>query len=1247
MMKALAFLFFLTYSVQGISQQKIRHQSSGQNINANSTFIDAAGLNNNPGAVIIAEYDATNIIVNPHPIGVWYNGSQWAVFNQDRAPMPAGLSFQITWKNQDATAFVHKVNNGNPLIDHPQLNNNPSASFYVSQVWNPGAVGGVYNNSDIGVFYNQQSTRWEIKNQNGTALAEGSAYNILISAGAAAVNNTITPRENVDKTALLNKNQAGPDKKNPGNNPAITDAANLQKALKDANLDFENAFLNWRPSGNAFTGKAITGNPVFSDRVLTGMKYESGGIGGDYWKGMSYPIGYKGNNWVSSFHENEAGTGAAGTLTSPSFKATDRYLTFLLSGGSDFNKLYAELQVKKEDWEQAWQGPRRAPWGETEDGYIRVNRVSPSTNTDEFFRYYFDLGADLNQQFLNKTVRVRLVDEKTGQWGYINADDFVFKPDLSEFISFMRGGYSMLADKDKPVWGFADTHAHWVNHVGLKNFMWGSPGGKLETSDVRRDVPPCDGHNHGLSTITPGLFLAIVENKAMNRLGERLADVGNAACMTLSAPCFVAAGASAAIGATIGSIGQGASGAYAKTGALDGTITAALYTMAGCVPFQACGHAFVKDVFAKHYGNNVPENRPDISNYVDFPAWNSFAHQTMHISWVRRSFDGGQRLMVVPVGVAKSWEFNTSTDGVMKPALDHIKNAITALKELVHLNNGWIQIAYSAREAREIILQNKMAVIIGVEQAEIGSYYPTPQEEVNELYNLGVRHFFPIHNINNTLGGTAVFNTALNSYNDLVNRGMYNGQHTCLEVREGEANDETRVTVKLGRKFMRQEMRFLPILGFGNIPFFYMNDVPAAYGYDNFIYHKNNIGLKPKGASYIKELMKKGVLIDIDHMGDSSQNMVVKELNRYNYPYMSGHANFRDLRREDKETAGDTKEARLKTEFTIYNSRANDIIQSGGMFGLMNQVNNIKNAAGSPIPNTSAGGSSSFIQSYWYALQKGGEDYGIAFGSDANGFAPQVAPRFGTDAIYFLEGDDTLNHHWGEADHERMRRTYAFQQKKGVRYDKPISTYHYHRFQPTGFLTQEERDIWEALAMAKSGANLMEAWQPGGGLSTERTGPQQHKIRNMANGFRWAQERQPTGDYGNFLQCHDIADGLRGECPNERWAAYMCVHGVNSIPDHLKHTRTMELFNWMKPIYNLWMQFENGPNEPLRRSYAGTRDFDFNLDGQAHYGMLPDLIQDMKNQGLSPQQLKPLFLGAEQFIKMWEKAEAAKSNITD
>lgn len=65
-----------------------------------------------------------------------------------------------------------------------------------------------------------------------------------------------------------------------------------------------------------------------------------------------------------------------------------------------------------------------------------------------------------------------------------------------------------------------------------------------------------------------------------------------------------------------------------------------------------------------------------------------------------------------------------------------------------------------------------------------------------------------------------------------------------------------------------------------------------------------------------------------------------------------------------------------------------------------------------------------------------------------------------------------------------------------------------------------------------------------------------------------------------------------------------------------------------------------GTNTPLTRSYAGQRDFDINLDEVAHYGMLPDLFQDLKNVGLTNEDLAPLFRSAEDYIQTWARCEA-------
>lgn len=1212
-MKHFLTLVLMAFVLHSSAQKTLQHTSSKLNSSGNSTYLDDTELNSNPAAIVIVEMGAATKAANPHAIGVWYSGSKWAIYNQDKTAMPFGLSFSVKWKSPDANSFSSSAVGGTLALNHPSLNNNPNARFSITQAYNPGGKPGVYNNNDVAAEFNASDNKWYIKNINGSLLPEGASFNIIVE-------NTTNVSNGIG--GLIRQNAS------------IPNASEVIAISKDVNLGFENGAFNWKATGNAFDNQPIEGNTVSSERVLRSMEYSAGGIGGDYWKNMMYPIGFKGNYWIGTY-ENSNGDAPTGTFTSIPFRATKKYLSFLLGGGRDMNKLYVELQVKKSDYEAAWGAARRTLWGETADGFVKVERAFCDFNSEELYRHYFDLGADLNGNFQDKAIRICIVDDKTTSWGHINVDDFTFKDDLGEYITIQRSGYSVLADSDKPLWGFADVHAHWVNHIGLNGLFHGKPGYKLEESDVRNDIPPCDGFNHNLPTITPGLLIAQVETGAMRRLPERLADPGNATCALIAAPSLLASIPMINIGGTIAQ--------------MDGAITGALIGLFFNSGFQACGYLFTKDVLAKHYGNTIPANNTPVNNYVDFPRWNSFFHQTMHISWVRRSYDGGQRLMVVPVGTAKSWEFNTTANGQMGNAKNLVEQAVTELKKIVNANSTWMGIATTPRMARELILNNKMAIVIGLEQAESGSYFESAQDEVNWLESLGIRHVFPIHNIDNKLGGAALFNSKLTSYNDLVNRLSADGPIKPFSVREGNTNDETRTNIKLERNFMRQNLRTIPIIGFGTIPFFFFNDVPGEYGYSRFTAHKNVLGFTAKGRDYLTALMQKGIIVDVDHMSDLSQQYAMEYMHRYNYPMIVGHANFRELRRESTETSGGDKEARLKTEFTIFDSRVKEISDAGGMFGVMTQQNNVRPSAGCPVPNNSAGGSSSFAQAYWYTLQKIGEGKGIAFGSDFNGFAPQTAPRFGVDAGTMLEGDDSLNRKIGNRNEDRLRRQQAFEQANGVKYDSKINKYHYHRFFKPAFLTSEEREIWEAIAIAKSGVQPTEAWQPGGGLSVERTGLQQDKIKNMAEGFRWGILREPTGDYSAFLECpgYIVRDENLNNCMPERKAAYMCVRGFNSVPEHMRSTRTIELYNIMNPIYQLWMQFENGPNEPLRRSfaYAGGRDFDFNLDGLAHYGLYPDMIQDLKNNGLNASQLRPLFLATEQYIEMWEKADAAKQNV--
>jgi microsomal dipeptidase-like Zn-dependent dipeptidase len=54
---------------------------------------------------------------------------------------------------------------------------------------------------------------------------------------------------------------------------------------------------------------------------------------------------------------------------------------------------------------------------------------------------------------------------------------------------------------------------------------------------------------------------------------------------------------------------------------------------------------------------------------------------------------------------------------------------------------------------------------------------------------------------------------------------------------------------------------------------------------------------------------------------------------------------------------------------------------------------------------------------------------------------------------------------------------------------------------------------------------------------------------------------------------------------------------------------------------------------------VGNRTIDFNTEGMAHIGLVPELIEDVRRDGVSDAELEPLFKSAEGYLRMWEKAQ--------
>jgi hypothetical protein len=168
------------------------HRATDENSRGDYTVVSDPSLNGHPNAVMIAtpspEGGTAEAASYDRNIGVWYAGSahKWAIFNQDRSPIPAGTAFEVVVA-EDATGFIHRAGPLNTAgnytyLDDPLTNGKPDATLSVTQNWNPGGGRGVYNDHLIEAVYDTNLKQWAIVNRDGAAIPRGAAFNVAILA---------------------------------------------------------------------------------------------------------------------------------------------------------------------------------------------------------------------------------------------------------------------------------------------------------------------------------------------------------------------------------------------------------------------------------------------------------------------------------------------------------------------------------------------------------------------------------------------------------------------------------------------------------------------------------------------------------------------------------------------------------------------------------------------------------------------------------------------------------------------------------------------------------------------------------------------------------------------------------------------------------------------------------------------------------------------------------------------------------
>ncbi len=172
------------------------HRATDENSRGDFTVISHRRIDGHPDAVVLAspasDRGNSGATSYEHNIGVWYvpTARRWAIFNQDRTPVPAGTTFEVEIPSPSAS-FVHEARLLNTAgnytyLDNRLTNGQPDAVLSVTQNWNPGGGRGVYNDHPVATIYDAKVEKWAIYNRDGASIREGAAFNVAVSARASA-----------------------------------------------------------------------------------------------------------------------------------------------------------------------------------------------------------------------------------------------------------------------------------------------------------------------------------------------------------------------------------------------------------------------------------------------------------------------------------------------------------------------------------------------------------------------------------------------------------------------------------------------------------------------------------------------------------------------------------------------------------------------------------------------------------------------------------------------------------------------------------------------------------------------------------------------------------------------------------------------------------------------------------------------------------------------------------------------------
>ncbi|MEH6515286.1 MAG: hypothetical protein V7742_01290 [Halioglobus sp.] len=386
----------------------------------------------------------------------------------------------------------------------------------------------------------------------------------------------------------------------------------------------------------------------------------------------------------------------------------------------------------------------------------------------------------------------------------------------------------------------------------------------------------------------------------------------------------------------------------------------------------------------------LPEKTHDTDGYPTFTSWpdapRSSTHQAQYYKWLERAYKSGLRLLVqhattqetlceILVGIGAQPKRYDCSDMV---AVDRILEETYALERYIDAlsggpGEGWFRIVFSPEEARQQIKAGKLAVVLGIETSDVFDCYLEPPEglskcteadviaKLDEYHTKGVRVLFPVHKMDNAF--SAGDGDRRVDIGNFAHTGHYSNFIQCPEQFLSFPGGFDKGGVAFAALNQPREVYDSPppidVNGFEDDPvgFLFANLGLLTGGPLEGEYCQNH-GITALGEFLMTEMMKRGMVIEVDHFPRKSYARAYEMLAEFDYPAVGTHG------------------------------RNNNgiLYQLGGM-----SKSNLGRCRAADTPATMDDGFQNRIQ----LMRDKGAFPAEGFGFDLGGFAGSPGPRFG------------------------------------------------------------------------------------------------------------------------------------------------------------------------------------------------------------------------------------------------------------